>query len=108
VIRPEHIARRLAIGMVRVYQLGISPLLGPRCRFYPTCSEYTRLALEEHGAVKGIWLGLRRISKCHPWHAGGHDPVPTRAELGSISEGAGSPRGAISCGCTTTEPLKGE
>ena len=64
------------IGIVRAYQLCISPLLPPNsCRFYPSCSQYAIDALKEYGAVKGIWLAVRRIAKCHPWHAGGYDPV---------------------------------
>lgn len=64
------------IWLVRGYQLAISPLLPPSCRFYPTCSCYAIEALQRHGALKGGWLALRRIASCHPWHPGGHDPVP--------------------------------
>jgi hypothetical protein len=66
----------LLVGLIRIYQLVISPLLGPRCRFYPSCSRYTARALAEHGALRGSWLGLRRIGRCHPFHPGGFDPVP--------------------------------
>ncbi|MFY0665954.1 MAG: membrane protein insertion efficiency factor YidD [Natronospirillum sp.] len=62
--------------VVRGYQVAISPLMPPRCRFYPTCSSYAIEALEKHGAVKGSWLTIKRISKCHPLHPGGLDPVP--------------------------------
>lgn len=62
--------------IVRGYQVAISPLMAPRCRFYPTCSSYAIEALEKHGAVKGSWLAIKRISKCHPLHPGGLDPVP--------------------------------
>lgn len=62
---------------VRAYQLGISPLLGPRCRFYPSCSHYAIESLRTHGPVKGSWLTIKRIGRCHPWHPGGHDPVPS-------------------------------
>ncbi|WLD56785.1 membrane protein insertion efficiency factor YidD [Salinispirillum sp. LH 10-3-1] len=62
--------------IVRGYQVAISPLMAPRCRFYPTCSSYAIEALEKHGAVKGSWLTIKRISKCHPLHPGGLDPVP--------------------------------
>jgi len=65
--------------LIRGYQLGISPLLGPRCRFYPTCSEYALEALATHGLFKGCRLALARILRCHPWHPGGADPVPPRS-----------------------------
>jgi hypothetical protein len=68
--------RRLVGGLIRIYQLGISPLLGPRCRFYPTCSDYTREAILRHGVLRGVSLGVRRVGRCHPWHPGGVDPVP--------------------------------
>lgn len=58
------------------YKKGISPLLGNHCRFYPTCSMYTYEAIRDHGVLKGIFLGLKRLLKCHPFHPGGYDPVP--------------------------------
>ncbi|WP_240550223.1 membrane protein insertion efficiency factor YidD [Candidatus Roseilinea sp. NK_OTU-006] len=67
---------RLMIGAIRFYQLAISPALPPSCRFYPTCSEYTLQAIAKYGAVKGLWLGVKRIARCHPFHPGGYDPVP--------------------------------
>jgi putative membrane protein insertion efficiency factor len=63
-------------GLIRVYQRLLSPLLGPRCRFYPSCSQYTLEALEVHGVLYGVWLGICRIARCHPLHPGGLDPVP--------------------------------
>lgn len=66
------------IGSLRVYQYTISPLLGPRCRFWPSCSHYAIGAVRLHGPFRGGWLALRRILKCHPWHPGGIDPVPPR------------------------------
>ncbi|WP_418064578.1 membrane protein insertion efficiency factor YidD [Sedimenticola thiotaurini] len=60
---------------MRGYQLFISPMLGPRCRFHPTCSQYAIDALRMHGALKGSWLALRRVCRCHPFHPGGYDPV---------------------------------
>lgn len=60
---------------IRGYQLFISPLLGPRCRFYPSCSQYAIEAVQTHGVLKGVWLALRRILRCHPLHLGGFDPV---------------------------------
>ena len=64
--------------LIRGYQLAISPLLGPRCRFYPSCSQYAIEAIETHGAARGVWLAVKRISRCHHWHEGGFDPVPGR------------------------------
>lgn len=66
----------LLIGLVRFYQVAISPLLPRSCRFYPTCSAYTLAALRKYGPLKGTWLGIKRISKCHPFHKGGYDPLP--------------------------------
>ena len=68
--------RVLLLIPIRFYQYFISPLLGPRCRFYPSCSEYAEEAIRQHGAWRGSWLAVKRISKCHPWHEGGADPVP--------------------------------
>ena len=62
--------------LIRGYQLAISPLFGPRCRFYPSCSHYAREAIETHGAVRGTWLSVKRICRCHPLNDGGFDPVP--------------------------------
>jgi putative membrane protein insertion efficiency factor len=64
------------IALVRGYQWAISPWLGPRCRFDPTCSHYTITAIERFGAARGGWLGLKRILRCHPWGGTGYDPVP--------------------------------
>jgi uncharacterized protein len=63
-------------ALIRAYQLTLSPLLGPRCRFYPSCSQYALEAVGQYGARRGSWLALRRLARCHPWHAGGYDPVP--------------------------------
>lgn len=63
-------------GLIRGYQLFLSPVLGNNCRFDPTCSAYAMEALARHGAVRGTWLGARRILRCHPWGGHGHDPVP--------------------------------
>lgn len=65
--------KRFLIAGVRFYQKRISPLFPPRCRFIPTCSEYALQALEKYGAAKGLWLAIKRISKCHPFHRGEHD-----------------------------------
>ncbi|MCK2044081.1 membrane protein insertion efficiency factor YidD [Chromohalobacter salexigens] len=66
----------LMIGLLRGYQYVISPLLGPRCRFWPSCSQYAVEAIQIHGPLRGGWLALKRILKCHPGHPGGVDPVP--------------------------------
>ena len=66
----------LLIGLVRFYQYAISPFLGRRCRYFPSCSEYAVEAVQKYGAAKGGWLGLKRVCRCHPWHPGGYDPVP--------------------------------
>ena len=68
--------RWILIGLVRLYQYLISPILGPRCRFYPTCSTYMIEAIELPGPIKGVWLGCNRLLRCHPGSAGGFDPVP--------------------------------
>ncbi len=67
---------RLLIALLRGYKFAISPLLGPRCRFTPSCSEYAMTAIGRFGALRGGWLALRRIGRCHPLNPGGHDPVP--------------------------------
>ena len=73
--RPGPVARA-CIGLVRLYQIALSPLLGGRCRFAPSCSHYATEAFERHGAVRGGWLTLRRLARCHPWGGSGDDPVP--------------------------------
>jgi len=65
----------IALGLLRFYKLCISPLLPSACRFHPTCSEYMKEAIEKHGVIKGVGLGLHRLSRCHPFHQGGFDPV---------------------------------
>jgi putative membrane protein insertion efficiency factor len=62
--------------LIRAYQLVLSPLLGPRCRFYPSCSHYAIEAIESHGALRGTWMSAKRICRCHPFNPGGFDPVP--------------------------------
>jgi uncharacterized protein len=75
--------RRILIVMIRAYQYGISPLLGPHCRFHPSCSHYAVEAIERHGLLHGGYLAIRRVSRCHPWHEGGFDPVPTERQISS-------------------------
>ncbi|WP_210467825.1 membrane protein insertion efficiency factor YidD [Sporosarcina sp. 6E9] len=70
--------KKLLKGIIKIYQKAISPLMPPSCRFHPTCSNYGLEAIETHGALKGSWLAIRRISKCHPFHEGGYDPVPDK------------------------------
>jgi putative membrane protein insertion efficiency factor len=72
--------KSLVLNLIRLYQLLLSSVLGPRCRFFPTCSTYTQEAIEQHGLSRGSKLGLKRICKCHPFHSGGYDPVPTTAD----------------------------
>jgi len=72
------IFKKIFILPVRLYQIVLSPWLGKNCRFQPTCSQYMIEAIDEWGPLKGIYLGLRRIGKCHPWGPHGHDPVPLR------------------------------
>jgi len=83
------------LAIIRVYQRLISPLLGPHCRFYPSCSAYAAEALQTHGPVRGSWLALRRISRCHPLNAGGNDPVPPahRCSHSSTVSPSGHPHG---------------
>lgn len=76
---------KIALLLVKAYQLCLSPFLGKNCRFYPACSHYAEEAINCHGLLKGGYLALRRLIKCHPFHAGGYDPVP-----GKYSEGANS------------------
>ena len=68
--------KRVLLVLISAYRVLLSPLLGASCRFYPTCSTYAIEAIETHGAARGTWLAVKRILRCHPWHAGGFDPVP--------------------------------
>jgi putative membrane protein insertion efficiency factor len=68
--------RLVMIALIKLYQTILSPFVGQHCRFYPSCSSYALEALEKHGTVRGLWLSIKRVSRCHPWHEGGVDPVP--------------------------------
>jgi len=68
--------KRLALGLIRLYQLTISRVKPSSCRYFPTCSQYTYEAIERFGFIKGVWLGMKRLARCQPLHPGGYDPVP--------------------------------
>lgn len=72
--------QRFLKALIRLYQLLLSPWLGGQCRFHPTCSHYAIEAIDRHGSLRGSWLAARRIGRCHPWHAGGFDPVPEKQQ----------------------------
>jgi putative membrane protein insertion efficiency factor len=74
---PAGYAVAAALGLLRTYKLLISPYFAGSCRFLPSCADYTREAIERHGVARGVWLGLKRLSRCHPLCQGGHDPVPS-------------------------------
>jgi putative membrane protein insertion efficiency factor len=82
----KDIFKRIVILPIRFYQLAISPLLGRNCRFEPTCSNYAVQAIEEWGVLKGSWLALKRILKCHPWGGHGYDPVPMKNKAKAKAE----------------------
>ena len=69
------IIKSILVALIRFYQLCISPLLGNNCRYYPTCSQYAIEAIEKKGIIKGCWMAVKRICRCHPWHDGGYDPL---------------------------------
>ena len=75
-----------ALALIRLYQLTLSRLLGPTCRFEPSCSEYTAISIERFGVFRGAWLGLKRILRCHPFSRGGFDPPPSRASDNPIEK----------------------
>jgi putative membrane protein insertion efficiency factor len=68
--------QQAVVGLVRLYQRFVSPAFGPNCRFHPTCSSYAVTAIERHGVLKGGWMAVKRIGRCHPFNPGGYDPVP--------------------------------
>ncbi len=73
---PTHGLRRAIVAVIRIYQLVLSPLIGPACRFEPSCSAYASEAIARHGVIRGVRLALTRIGRCHPWGGFGYDPVP--------------------------------
>jgi uncharacterized protein len=83
-------AARLLVLLLTGYRRFVSPLLGPRCRFYPSCSAYALEAVQVHGALRGSWLAARRLSRCHPFHAGGLDPVPAPRKSAQTVEADGA------------------
>lgn len=76
-------AQKVMLACIKAYQFLLSPWLGGQCRFYPSCSYYAQEAIQQHGAIKGLLLGSWRILKCHPFHAGGYDPVPEKVKKNS-------------------------
>lgn len=72
--------KHLILFLIKIYQKFISPLFPGKCRFYPTCSNYTYQAIQEYGSIRGLYLGIKRILKCHPFNDGGYDPVPKKNE----------------------------
>ena len=79
--------KRALLSLIRFYQLTISVFLGPRCRFHPSCSAYSAEAIETHGVIRGLRMTAVRVAKCHPFHAGGYDPVPTDQQPSTVEEG---------------------
>jgi putative membrane protein insertion efficiency factor len=73
---PAGAVRAFLLGLIRLYQLTLSPWLGLQCRYEPTCSRYAAEALEQHGVARGVWLAAKRLGRCHPWGRSGYDPVP--------------------------------
>lgn len=78
--RVKRLPRAALIGLLWIYQKVISPLTGPTCRYYPSCSQYALVAVQRHGALRGTWLAVRRLGRCHPWTPGGVDDVPPARE----------------------------
>jgi putative membrane protein insertion efficiency factor len=92
------LAARLLLALIRLYQLTLSPLFGGSCRFEPSCSRYMAACIELHGPSRGTWLGMRRLARCHPFHAGGYDPPPPQSRVApSAARALGKPRSESSC-----------
>jgi putative membrane protein insertion efficiency factor len=102
-------AARLLVLLLTGYRMFISPMLAPRCRFYPSCSAYALEAVQVHGALRGSWLAARRLSRCHPFHAGGLDPVPARAaKPGTAAAGPAQAAGAPRRSEAQTRPIRAQ
>ncbi|WP_299053071.1 membrane protein insertion efficiency factor YidD [uncultured Nocardioides sp.] len=82
--------RHVLVALLRLYRAVISPLYGEVCRYHPSCSAYALGAVSEHGSLRGTWLATRRLLRCHPWAAGGYDPVPVRAEHAAVPRTPGA------------------
>jgi putative membrane protein insertion efficiency factor len=89
-LSPAGAVRALLLGLIRLYQLTLSPWLGRQCRYEPTCSKYAAEALERHGVARGVWLAAKRLGRCHPWGRSGYDPVPA-AQPATERPSAGRP-----------------
>jgi putative membrane protein insertion efficiency factor len=76
--------RQILIALIKLYRYAISPYMAPSCRYTPTCSSYAIEAVERHGIFRGSWLAMRRVSRCHPWHEAGYDPVPENNNLTTV------------------------
>ena len=96
--------RRLVVLLLRAYRVVVSPLYGPTCRFYPSCSEYALVAVERHGVVRGGWLAVRRLLRCHPWNPGGVDPVPSLERSSESGEDSTAATSASAFADATSAP----
>ena len=94
ITRKRNVGEAAALGLIKAYQYGIRPMLGPRCRFFPSCSEYTADAIGVFGVLRGSAMGAVRLAKCHPWHSGGFDPVPEK-KLNSPQAGVSPAVGSV-------------
>jgi putative membrane protein insertion efficiency factor len=84
--------KSLLLVLIRGYQYLLRPMLGSHCRFYPSCSDYAREAVQAHGPARGTWLAVRRVCRCHPYHPGGYDPVPPTVDKGARDPARGMHR----------------